>query len=102
MTEDAFLQALAALEEVIAENESRTTQIRKRMGKIRKARSQGLPYSDSVADEDGPLIVQLLTERSRNTSASRGSACRPCYEGVADRPESCAGCGRAPPQPNHR
>jgi DNA-directed RNA polymerase sigma subunit (sigma70/sigma32) len=65
MAEDAFLQTLAALEDAIAENERRTAQIRKRMGRIRKTRAQGLPYSDSVADEDGPLIVQLLTESSK-------------------------------------
>jgi DNA-directed RNA polymerase specialized sigma24 family protein len=64
MAEDAFLQALTALEEVIAENERRTTLIKRRMGRIRRARARGLPYSDTVSNEDGPLIVQLLTESS--------------------------------------
>lgn len=64
MAEDAFLRALAALEEVIAQNEKRAVQIRERMVRIRSARGRGLPYSDMVADEDGPLIVQLLTESS--------------------------------------
>jgi hypothetical protein len=64
MTEDAFLQALIALEEVIADNDKRATLIKKRMGRIRRAREQGLQYSDSVANEDGPLIVQLITESS--------------------------------------
>jgi hypothetical protein len=64
MAEDAFLQALEALEEVINENDRRATQIRKRMARIRRARDQGLRYSDSVANEDGPLIVQLVTESS--------------------------------------
>jgi hypothetical protein len=64
MPEDAFLQALAALEEVIADNDRRARLISKRMARIRRARAQGLPYADSVANEDGPLIVQLLTEAS--------------------------------------
>jgi Homeodomain-like domain len=64
MAEDAFLEALVALEEVIAENDRRATLIKKRMARIRKARSRGLPYSDTVSNEDGPLIVQLLTESS--------------------------------------
>jgi len=64
MSEDAFLRALAALEEVIAENDKRATLIKKRMGRIRKARARGMAYSDTVANEDGPLIVQLLTESS--------------------------------------
>jgi DNA-directed RNA polymerase sigma subunit (sigma70/sigma32) len=65
MADDAFLQALTALEEVIAENNKRATLIKKRMGRIRRARERDLPYSDTVSNEDGPLIVHLLTESSR-------------------------------------
>jgi hypothetical protein len=64
MAEDPFLQALTALEEVIAENDRRATLIKKRMTRIRRARARGLAYSDTVSNEDGPLIVQLLTESS--------------------------------------
>jgi hypothetical protein len=64
MAEDAFLQALTALEELIADNDKRATLIKKRMTRIRKARARGLPYSETVSHEDGPLIVQLLTESS--------------------------------------
>jgi hypothetical protein len=64
MAEDAFLRALTALEEVITENDRRATLIKKRMTRIRKARARGLQYSDTVSNEDGPLIVQLLTESS--------------------------------------
>jgi len=64
MADDAFLRALTALEEVIADNDKRATLIKKRMVRIRKARARGLPYSDTVSDEHGPLIVQLLTESS--------------------------------------
>ena len=62
MAEDAFLRALEALEEVIADNDRRAELIKKRMARIRRARARGVPYSDTVSDEDGPLIVQLLTE----------------------------------------
>jgi DNA-directed RNA polymerase specialized sigma24 family protein len=65
MAEDAFLQALAALEEVMADNDRRAKLIRKRMTRIRGARARGMQYSETVSDEDGPLIVQLLTESSR-------------------------------------
>jgi hypothetical protein len=64
MAEDAFLQALTALEKVIAENDKRAALIKKRMARIRRARARGLPYSDLVSNEDGPLIVQLLTQSS--------------------------------------
>jgi DNA-directed RNA polymerase specialized sigma24 family protein len=64
MAEDAFLRALTALEEVIAENDRRTKLIKRRMARIRRARARGIRYADTVADEDGPLIVQLLTESS--------------------------------------
>ena len=70
MPEDAFLEALTALEEVIAENEKRSTLIKKRMVRIRRARARGLEYSDTVANEDGPLIVQLITESSRALDTS--------------------------------
>ncbi len=64
MAEDAVLDALAALEEVIADNDRRATLIKERMTRIRRARAAGLRYADAVADEDGPLIVQLVTESS--------------------------------------
>jgi hypothetical protein len=64
MSEDEFLGALTALEEVLAENNRRTALIKKRMAKIRRSRASGIPYAESVSTEDGPLIVQLLTESS--------------------------------------
>jgi ParB-like chromosome segregation protein Spo0J len=64
MAGDAFLEALTALEEVLAENERRTRLIKKRMTRIRRSRARGILYAESVSREDGPLIVQLLTESS--------------------------------------
>jgi DNA-directed RNA polymerase specialized sigma24 family protein len=64
MTEDELLTALVALEEVIAQNRQRESLITKRIARLRKARARGVPYTETVYTEDGPLIVQLLTENS--------------------------------------
>jgi hypothetical protein len=64
MAEEEFLKALTALEEVLADNDRRTKLIKRRMARIRRARARGVRYADSVSNEDGPLIVQLLTESS--------------------------------------
>jgi hypothetical protein len=64
MAEDAFLEALTALEEVLTENNKRATLIKKRMARIRRSRARGSRYAETVSSEDGPLIVQLLTESS--------------------------------------
>jgi len=64
MAGDAFLEALTALEGVLADNDRRTKLIKKRMTRIRRSRERGILYAESVSREDGPLIVQLLTESS--------------------------------------
>lgn len=62
MADDPFLDALTALEEVLADNTRRETLIKRRIARLRRSRAKGLPYTESVHGEDGPLIVQLLTE----------------------------------------
>jgi hypothetical protein len=64
MAQDAFLEALAALEDTLADNQKRTTLIKKRIAQLRRLRSKGVSYAESVSRNDGPLIVQLLTESS--------------------------------------
>ena len=64
MPQDAFLEALTALEETLADNQKRTTLIKKRIAQLRRLRSNGASYAESVSGRDGPLIVQLLTESS--------------------------------------
>ena len=61
---DEFLEALAALEEILADNGKRASLIKKRIAKLRRLRGRDMPYTELVAGEDGPLIVQLLTESS--------------------------------------
>ena len=64
MTDDEFLEALTALEEVLADNGRRAGLIKKRIAQLRRMRARDVPYTELVASEDGPLIVQLLTESS--------------------------------------
>jgi DNA-directed RNA polymerase specialized sigma24 family protein len=64
MAQDAFLEALAALEDTLADNQKRTTLIKKRIAQLRRLRSKGASYADIVSRNDDPLIVQLLTESS--------------------------------------
>ena len=76
MTEDTFLEALAALERTLADNDERTKLIRARMAQLRRLRSQGAPYAELVSISDGPLIVQLLTECSAALDVSGASVRR--------------------------
>ena len=64
MTDDEFLEALTALEEVLADNGRRAGLIRKRIAQLRRLRARDVSYTELVTSEDGPLIVQLLTESS--------------------------------------
>ena len=64
MAEDAFLEALTALENTLADNQRRTTLIKKRIAQLRRLRSKGASYAEIVSSRDGPLIVQLITESS--------------------------------------
>jgi DNA-directed RNA polymerase specialized sigma24 family protein len=64
MTGDEFLEALTALEEVLADNGRRAGLIKKRIAQLRRLRAREVPYTELVASEEGPLIVQLLTESS--------------------------------------
>jgi hypothetical protein len=61
---DEFLEALTALEEVLADNGRRASLIKKRIAQVRRLRAKDVPYTELVASEDGPLIVHLLTQSS--------------------------------------
>jgi uncharacterized protein YjcR len=64
MAEDEFLEALTALEHVVADHSKRARLITKRIAQIRRLRSSGESYAEIVSRKDSPLIVQLLTESS--------------------------------------
>jgi hypothetical protein len=63
-SDDEFLDALVALEEVLADNGKRAGLIKKRIAQLRRLRARDMRYTELVASQDGPLIVQLLTESS--------------------------------------
>jgi len=62
--DDEFLEAVTALEEVLADNGRRAGLIKKRIAQLRRLRARGVPYSELVASDEGALIVQLVTESS--------------------------------------
>jgi DNA-directed RNA polymerase specialized sigma24 family protein len=64
LPDDAFLEALTALEGVLADNRKRDSLIKKRIAQLRRLRARGAPYAEIVSTGDEPLIVQLLTESS--------------------------------------
>jgi len=64
LPEDAFLEALTALEGVLADNRSRASLMKKRIAQLRRLRASGAPYAEIVSASDAPLIVQLITESS--------------------------------------
>jgi DNA-directed RNA polymerase sigma subunit (sigma70/sigma32) len=64
VTEDQFIEALGALENVLADNGRRAGLIKKRIAQLRRLRSRGATYTEIVSSKEGPLIVHLLTESS--------------------------------------
>jgi hypothetical protein len=62
--QEEFFKTLAALEDVLDDNTKRAGLIKKRIARLRRSRGKGISYTELVANEDGPLIVQLLTESS--------------------------------------
>ena len=76
MAEDAFLEALTALESTLADNQQRTALIRKRIAQLRHLRSNGASYAEIVPIRNGPLIVQLVTESSAALDLSGASVRR--------------------------
>ena len=70
MAEDEFLDALATLEDVLADNGRRASLIKKRIAQLRRLRSKGASYTELVSGDDSPLIVQLLTESSKALDTS--------------------------------
>ena len=64
MADDAFLKALTALDQALADNQRRVKLIKQRIVELRRLRANGTSYADIVSSRDGPLLVQLLTESS--------------------------------------
>jgi DNA-directed RNA polymerase specialized sigma24 family protein len=62
--DDIFLDALGALEGVLADNAERSKLIKKRIAELRRRSARGATYTEMVTGTDGPLIVQLVTDSS--------------------------------------
>jgi hypothetical protein len=82
--QDDFFKALTALEGVLSDNAERAGLIKRRIGRLRRSREKGMSYRELVASEDGPLIVNLLTESSTELdncgSTVRRAEARALYE----------------------
>ena len=70
MADDAFLEALTALDAALADHQQRLKLIKQRMAQLRRLRANGASYADIVASRDGPLLVQMLTESSAALDSS--------------------------------
>ena len=70
-----LLDALQQLDDAADANTRRAEAIRARIGHLRDQLSRGRSVRDVVAEEDRPLIVELVTENMQ-TLESRGSAVR--------------------------
>ena len=62
--DDTFLDALGALEGVLADNHERSKLIKRRIAALRSMSAKNATFTEMVAGSDGPLIVQLLTDSS--------------------------------------
>ncbi len=62
---DSFFRAIADLEQALDENVRRAELMKQRIAQIRREREAGRTYREIVDNEDGPLVVRLLTESSR-------------------------------------
>ena len=66
---DLLLDSLAGLEASLEVNDERSDAMRARIAHIREQRSAGRPYSEIVAAEQRPLIVEMLTQSIRELEA---------------------------------
>jgi hypothetical protein len=76
MTDDAFLEALTALEAALADNHERMRLIKKRITQLRRLRAKGTSYTEIVSTRDGPLLVQLVAESTAALDISGASVRR--------------------------
>lgn len=61
----SFLNALAALERALDENDRRARRMRQRIVELAQACATGRAIRDIVPEEETPLVVQLLTESTQ-------------------------------------
>lgn len=80
----AFLHALAELDEALDLNLERATEMKARIAEVREALAAGRPLREVVPEEEGPVLVRLLSLSAENLSAYgsrvRRSEARTLYE----------------------
>jgi hypothetical protein len=64
LRQDPVLEALTELERVLDANIERARKMKERIHEIRAARAEGRSYVDIVRNEEGPLIVQMLSQNA--------------------------------------
>jgi DNA-binding transcriptional regulator GbsR (MarR family) len=69
------MEALADLEGALDESKEMTERMKERIREIRRVHAEGRPLPEIVANEQAPLIVQLLTQ-STNLLHSYGNRVR--------------------------
>jgi DNA-binding transcriptional regulator GbsR (MarR family) len=69
------MEALADLEGALDESKEMTERMKERIREIRRVYAEGRPLPEIVANEQAPLIVQLLTQ-STNLLHSYGNRVR--------------------------
>jgi hypothetical protein len=71
-SDDPVLDALDALEGALAKHAERAEAMRARIAFIRRLRAEGLAYREIVPREEVPLIVELVSESSRDLDEAGG------------------------------
>ena len=72
---DAFMRALADLDDALDGNIERMKLMKKRIAQTQRKRGAGLSYTEIVESEENPLIVQLLS-KNQNVLAEYGARVR--------------------------
>lgn len=65
-----MLDALEALDAVLADHEERTVRMRRRITRVAAERGAGRSYRDIVAASPAPLLVEMVTEATRTLEAA--------------------------------
>lgn len=81
---DPVLSALDALDDALAQADAGTARMRRRLAALREERGAGREYSQIVAAEPAPRLVEMLADATRNLDAAgaevRRSAARALHD----------------------
>ena len=69
-SDDPFLSALETLDIVLEEESARLRHIRRRIAVLRAERATGRTYSEIIADEPRPRLVEMLADTTRELDSA--------------------------------